>query len=61
MVKNRRMRNSIMVFFFLILIIACSAADDGKVLAGPAPNFTLEDISGKPLSLESDQGEDRDC
>jgi len=26
------------------------------VLAGPAPNFTLEDISGKPLSLNDIKG-----
>jgi cytochrome c biogenesis protein CcmG/thiol:disulfide interchange protein DsbE len=56
MVKNVRMRNLIKVFFCLLLIGACSTADDGKVLAGPAPNFTLEDISGEPLSLSEVKG-----
>jgi thiol-disulfide isomerase/thioredoxin len=56
MVKNRGKQNAIMVFFCLILIGACSAADEVKVLAGPAPNFTLEDISGKPLSLSDVKG-----
>ena len=56
MVKNKRMRNLIIVFFCLALIGACSTTDEGKVLAGPAPNFTLDDISGKPLSLDEIKG-----
>jgi thiol-disulfide isomerase/thioredoxin len=56
MVKNKRMRNVIVVFFCLALIGACGTAGDVKVLAGPAPDFTLEDISGKPLSLNEIKG-----
>jgi len=56
MVKNKRMHNLIVVFFCVVLIGACTTADDVKVLAGPAPNFTLEDISGKPLSLDEIKG-----
>jgi len=56
MVKNRRMRNLIMVPFCFILISACSTSDDGKVLTGPAPDFMLEDISGQPLSLSDIRG-----
>jgi len=56
MVKNRRMRNLIVVLFCFILISACSTSDDGKVLAGPAPDFMLEDISGQPLSLSDIRG-----
>lgn len=56
MVKSRRVRQWIVVFFSLALIGACSTAEDVKVLAGPAPNFTLEDISGKPLSLNDIKG-----
>jgi len=56
MLKNKRMRNLIVVFFCLVLIGACSTTEDVKVLAGPAPNFTLEDISGKPLSLNEIKG-----
>lgn len=56
MVKNKRVRNLIVVFFCLVLIGACSTADDVKVLAGPAPDFMLEDISGKSLSLSDIRG-----
>jgi cytochrome c biogenesis protein CcmG/thiol:disulfide interchange protein DsbE len=56
MVKSKRMRNGIVVFFCLALIGACGTAGDVKVLAGPAPDFTLEDISGKPLSLNEIKG-----
>lgn len=56
MVKNRRIRNWIMVFSCLVLISACSTTDEGKVLVGPAPNFKLEDISGKSLSLSEIKG-----
>ncbi|HEX9909848.1 MAG TPA: TlpA disulfide reductase family protein, partial [Desulfatiglandales bacterium] len=56
MMKNRRIRNLIMVLFCLFLINACSTTDDGKVLVGPAPNFMLEDISGKSLSLSQIKG-----
>jgi cytochrome c biogenesis protein CcmG/thiol:disulfide interchange protein DsbE len=56
MVKNKKIRDLIMVFFCLILIGACSTAEEGKVLAGPAPNFTLEDISGKSLTLTDVKG-----
>jgi thiol-disulfide isomerase/thioredoxin len=56
MAKNRKMRDLFMVLFCLIVISGCGTTDDGKVLAGPAPNFTLEDISGKPLSLNDVKG-----
>jgi cytochrome c biogenesis protein CcmG/thiol:disulfide interchange protein DsbE len=56
MVKNKRMRNFILVLFCLFLAGACSTAEEGKVLAGQAPNFTLEDISGKFLSLSDVKG-----
>jgi thiol-disulfide isomerase/thioredoxin len=45
-----------MVFLSLALISACSTTDEGKVLVGPAPDFTLEDISGKSLSLSDVKG-----
>jgi len=56
MVRNRRVLNLILILFCLMLISACRAIDDGKVLTGPAPNFKLEDISGKALSLEDVKG-----
>ena len=56
MAKNTRMRSLIMIFLCLTFIGACSTADEGKVLAGPAPHFTLEDISGKSLSLSDVKG-----
>ena len=54
--ENRRTRNLVMVLFCLFLIGACSVADEGKVLVGPAPNFVLEDISGRHLSLNDVKG-----
>jgi hypothetical protein len=39
MAKNRKMRNLFMVLFCLMVISACSTTEEGKVLAGPAPNF----------------------
>ena len=56
MMINTRMRNLIMGLFCFILISGCSTTDDGKVLVGPAPNFMLEDISGKSLSLNDIKG-----
>lgn len=56
MVKNKKLRSVILVLFCLAVISACGTTDDGKVLAGPAPNFTLEDISGKSLSLSDVKG-----
>jgi cytochrome c biogenesis protein CcmG/thiol:disulfide interchange protein DsbE len=56
MVRKLRIQNVIVMFFCLVFISACSTTDDGKVLAGPAPNFTLEDISGKSLSLSDIKG-----
>jgi cytochrome c biogenesis protein CcmG, thiol:disulfide interchange protein DsbE len=56
MVRKLKMRNVIIMFFCLVVISACSTTDEGKVLAGPAPNFTLEDISGKSLSLSDVKG-----
>ena len=56
MVKDKRMRNLIVGFLCLVLISACAAVDEGKMLAGPAPNFKLEDISGKSLSLDDIKG-----
>ena len=56
MVKNIGMRSLIMVFLCLALVSACSTTEDVKVLTGPAPNFILEDISGKPLSLGDVKG-----
>jgi len=56
MVRKLQMRNVIIMFFCLVVISACSTTDEGKVLAGPAPNFTLEDISGKSLSLSDVKG-----
>jgi len=37
-------------------ISACLAIEEGKALTGPAPNFILEDISGKSLSLNDVKG-----
>jgi thiol-disulfide isomerase/thioredoxin len=56
MVKNSMMRTVIIAFFCFVVVSACGTTDDGKVLAGPAPNFTLEDITGKPLSLNDVKG-----
>ncbi len=56
MAKKLTMRNVIMMFFCLAFISACSTTEDVKMLVGPAPNFTLEDISGKPLSLSDVKG-----
>lgn len=56
MVKNKWMRIGIIALFCMVLIGACTATEDVKVLAGPAPNFTLEDISGKPISLSDVKG-----
>lgn len=56
MVKNIGTRSLIMFFLCLSLISACSTTEDVKMLTGPAPNFTLEDISGKPLSLSDVKG-----
>jgi thiol-disulfide isomerase/thioredoxin len=56
MANNRKMRNLLMVLFCLIVISACSTTEEGKVLVGPAPNFMLEDISGKSLSLSEIKG-----
>ncbi|MGE5841353.1 MAG: TlpA family protein disulfide reductase [Deltaproteobacteria bacterium] len=56
MVKNKWMRNGIIALLCTVLIGACAATEDVKALAGPAPNFTLEDISGKPISLSDVKG-----
>jgi peroxiredoxin len=41
-----------MIFLCLAILSACSTTD----LVGPAPDFTLEDISGKSLSLSDVKG-----
>jgi len=46
----------IIALFSLVLVSACGTTDDGKVLVGPAPNFTLEDIAGKSVSLSDVKG-----
>jgi cytochrome c biogenesis protein CcmG/thiol:disulfide interchange protein DsbE len=56
MMENKRIRNLIMGLFCLFLVNACSTAEEGKVLVGPAPDFRLEDISGKSLSLNDVKG-----
>ena len=56
MKKKSGIRNGIVIFFCVMIISACSTADDVKVLAGPAPDFMLEDISGKSLSLSDIRG-----
>jgi len=56
MKKKSGIRNGIVIFFCVMIISACSTADDVKVLAGPAPDFMLEDISGKSLSLSDVRG-----
>ena len=57
MAKSRKARTVLMVLFCLFLIGGCGTSDDGKVLAGPAPNFMLEDLSGKSFSLSDIKGQ----
>lgn len=56
MVKNRSARNLTFIVFCLMLVGSCQAIEEGKVLTGPAPDFKLEDISGKTLSLSDVKG-----